>query len=315
MDFPKIDVCKALDELMESRIKIYPCYSNRASALGDDCERKLVYSRTHWEHAVKHEKDLEYIFQEGRNQEELMIRDLISAGFRITNQQQSFTWREHQITGSHDGLITDGVIDPIPFDIKSMSPFMWDSIDTSSLESAVNSLKKKPWTRKYLGQILLYCLMQNIEYGMIIFKNKSNGKPKQIIIPLFEFLDVAEELVLRADRINSHIIEGTIPECVEDTKYCKNCPFVTTCMPDRIEEAVTIVSDEYLEGLLFAAEELKPIAKKYNEIDEELKSAIKFKTMIVGSWFVSGKMVHKKGSDTPVPASSYWKSEIKRIVE
>src|SRR5213594_2204027 len=48
-----------------SLYKQHPVTANRASQLGGDCDRELVYLRTRWQDAAPPPLDLQILFQEG----------------------------------------------------------------------------------------------------------------------------------------------------------------------------------------------------------------------------------------------------------
>ena len=70
-------------DLKASRIKQWPCVSNRASELGHECLRYLVLMRTRWEEKTLHNVELQFIFDEGNIHEEAIINDIKKAGFRV----------------------------------------------------------------------------------------------------------------------------------------------------------------------------------------------------------------------------------------
>lgn len=301
-----------MDELMAKDIKVFPQHTNRASSLGDPCIRKLVYARTHWEHAEPHSVKSQYIFSEGNLQESAVLATLAKAGIQVVNQQQSFVWREHQITGSSDGFILDGD-NKYPLEIKSMNPFIWDSIDTSTNESLLSTLNKKPWSKKYIPQLVLYMLMSNFETGVFLFKNKTSGQLKQAYIHLSDNLDLGEELIQKADCINTHIEKKTLPDQIYDTDECNFCPFKHICCPDMITDGLEFVDNAELETALDRMEELKPISKEYKDLDDYVKTAVKGKQLSVGKYIISGKWIDVKAQTELSPARRDWRRSIKKL--
>jgi len=298
------DIIAKVDELKLSKIRKQPCASNRASAIGDYCERKLYYMRVDWDKAQDTPLELQYIFEEGHDQEIAIIRDIQASGIKVIRQQESFVWRDHQITGSIDGMIVvdDGVI---PFDAKSMSPFVWDKI------SDIDSLKKFSWTKKYVAQIIIYMLMSNQSRGILIFKNKSTGRMKQLNFVLDDFLDLAEEQIQKADRINNAVLTETVPPTIDDVDECKRCQFRLHCLPDQNLDALDFVDNDELDAMLTRKNELVAAYKEYDDLCDQIKDVVKGKSMICGNWHITGKWIDKKESH--VKASQYWKSTIKRI--
>ena len=113
--------------------KKFPCHSNRASAIGDDCLRYLVYSRTDWDKSDDFDDGLLAIFNEGNIHEPAVIKDLADAGFEIFEQQVSFgnenLLKQYKITGHLDFKIRDQGR-AIPVEFKTMSPYIFDSINS-----------------------------------------------------------------------------------------------------------------------------------------------------------------------------------------
>ena len=170
-------------DLKATKIKRWPCYSNRASETGyavpmlEGCLRRGVYARTNWQDRELIDAKTQLIFDEGNNQERQVLRDLSEAGIEIVEQQSAWEWKEYEISGHIDGSwIEDNIAYPV--EIKSMHPAIFDAVFT------FEDMKKKPWTRAYMAQITLYMLHKNIDKGIFILKNKSNGDLRQITVDL-----------------------------------------------------------------------------------------------------------------------------------
>lgn len=293
-------------EAKTRRIKQFPVNSNRASDLGHECLRYLVLNRTRWQEKSLHDVRLQMIFDLGNVFEKVVMDDLREAGFTILEQQRPFQWKEYQITGSIDGkLLIEGVA--IPMEIKSASPFAFKSINTAE------DIKrhKYHYMRKYLSQLTLYMLMNNSERGVFLFKNKTTGEIKEIWLDLD--YELGESLLKKAEAINNHLTEGTLPEPMDyDDNICPECPFAHICMPDRIGKEVDIVNDDHLHELLNRRAEIQPFSTEFNAIEKELKTILEGKEkLLVGDWFITGKMVHRNGY--AVPDSDYWQKKIMKV--
>jgi len=242
------NIVKAVYDQAAKRIEVYPCHANRASMLGGDCERQLVYWRTKWDEAVPHDVNLQLIFDEGNTHEAAVLKSLAEAGIRINEQQTSLAWKEHQITGHVDGtLIFEDRAYPV--EIKSMSSHIWDSIafrgpGVYEWDEVKAKFQSKPWLRKYQAQLSLYMLLKNIDRAVMICKNKGTGALMQINMGLdYEY---AESMLQRADRINEHVAKGTLPERIPwDENVCAECPFVAICCPENVgSNPLAYVQDE-----------------------------------------------------------------------
>ena len=137
-----------------SLYKQHPCTTNRASQLGADCERELVYWRTRWQEATPPSLELQILFQEGDNHERGILMELQRAGIQVIEQQCSVAWSDLEISGHVDAVVvSDG--ESIPIDVKTMSDQIWrscfkDGSRVYTFEEVQESFSRKPWLRKYL---------------------------------------------------------------------------------------------------------------------------------------------------------------------
>lgn len=305
-------IVEKIIETKKSKIKGYPVNSNRASDLGIPCVRYHVLNRTRWEEKSLHDVGLQFIFDMGNEIEEIVLKELAEAGIKVIEQQRSFQWKEYQITGHIDAQVMtdDGIF---PMEIKSCSPFVFKSIDT------IEDLKrgKYLYLRKYPVQLNLYMLMTGKEKGVFLFKEKTSGQYKEIWMDLD--YEMGEETLKRAEAINKHVAEGTIPEPIEySPETCDDCAYAHLCRPDRIGHAPEIIDSAELESILLRMDELKPLAKEYDELDAEKKRLLEGREKVLcGNYFITGKWVERKSYNVPdeikkqYPAiSRYWKSTI-----
>lgn len=292
-------------EAKQKKIKQYPVHSNRASEIGHPCTRYHVLNRTRWQEKALHDVRLQQVFDLGNVFEDVVLRDLADAGIKVIEQQRSFTWPEYKITGHVDGLVclNGGAY---PLEIKSCSPFVFKTINT------VDDLKngKYAYLRKYPAQLTLYMLMSNIEKGVFLFKDKVSGAVKEVWMSLDYTL--GEELLKRCEEVNRHVDAGTVPDAIEyDEALCDECPYAHICTPDRIGREVEVIDDKELSVKLDRLATLKDAYKEYNEIDKEVKTIAKGREkLLVGNWFLTGKMMHRKGY--MVPDTEYWQTKIMR---
>lgn len=300
-----IKIVEKIYESKKQKQRVYPCRSNRASQLGHPCERYLVYMRTDWDKQQPPEVTREFLFEGGRFIEELGIRQLTDAGFRITNQGRDFELKEQEITGHVDCFVqdTENRHKQYPCEIKGISPYDWEAINTAD-----DMLKsEKAYMRAYPAQLQLYLLMSNCEEGLFYIINKLTYVPKEIWVKLD--YNYAEGLLQKAEKIIAHIKNKTLPDRINDYKTCKNCPFNHICRPDLdFGEGIAFLNDLELEQALNRKAELEQNAKEYNKLDKEIKkhlqAIMKDKTDItVGNWIITKK--HIKGIRKPSPGGEY----------
>ncbi len=295
---------------MERRIKVYPYHTNRASELGHDCERYLVYKRTAWEKQTPHGVDSEFIFEAGRRIEDEAIAELQAAGFQILEQQRSFKYPDENlnITGHLDLKIANGDGKAYPCEIKGLN--QWDFAKLNSIEDFFASTK--PWVRKYPAQLYLYLLMSNSDLGLFYLKDKQSHRPKEIWVPLdYEY---AEGLLQKAARINQYVADNALPEGIPfDDKVCGWCSFMHLCVPDRdLGDGAQLIDDPDFEEKLVRRAELEAAKKEYDALDKQIKSQVKEKdNLIVGDFVIAGQWVERKAYS--VEAARYWKTSITRM--
>jgi len=281
-------------EAKQAKIKQWPVNANRASELGHPCLRYLVLLRTRWQERALYDARVQMIFDMGRAVEDMVFQDLREAGFTIVEQQRPFSWAKYQITGAIDfKLAIDGKV--YPTEVKSAAPHPFASIN-----SVVDMLKHKYlYMRKYPAQLTLYLLMDGKEEGLFIFKNKSSGEVKEIWMDLD--YDFAESLVQKAETVNKHVAEGTLPAPMDyDENICQECPFAHICIPDRIGKEVEITQDGELLELVNRYMELKPGAKEYDEVNERINKLVQGREKIlVGDYFIEGKWQTRKVYKVP----------------
>lgn len=301
-------------EVKRSRMKQWPCRSNRASELGHPCLRYLVLNRTRWQEKALPDVELQLVFDLGNVFEQVVLNDLKEAGFTVIEQQRPFEWKEYQITGHIDGkLLIDS--QAYPLEIKSMSPYMFDSINTK--EDMLNS--KFAYMQKYPAQVILYCLMAEKEKGLMLLKNKSTGKLKEVWIDLD--YDLGEKLIQKAESINKHVNTGTMPDPIEwDDNICGKCGFLHICGPDRVGKEIEFLEDETLLSELEDYHRLKPMAQEFKQIDEILKKKLDGRKGVIGDFLIDGSYRKRISYDLPaeikskyIIESEYWVKKIIRI--
>lgn len=294
-----MDCISPVYELSARKIKIQPQNSLRASSIGDPCERKHVYSLTRALDQLPIEVGLQRVFDEGNIQERAVIRELQEAGIEVHEQQVALEWKKYNITGSIDCTIYPG---NIVCDIKSMSPHIFASIFRRGpavypWEEVKDGFNSKPWLRKYRGQLTIYMLLKGTEQGMLICKDKSSGALAQVDIPLdYQY---GEELLQRAERVNRHVKEGTLPERIPfDDETCPNCPFYHICLPERVgKDPLVFLEDSKIVEILDDLEVARQAGEIFIALEEKAKAWAKAREetkISVGHWLIE-KKTHGKG--------------------
>jgi len=302
------DLPAALDAETERHIKIWPHPRNRASEAGHPCERFLVLARVKNDLRSAPDLGLQRIFDEGNLHEDALIRDIQAAGLRVTEQQRAYEWAQFELTGRIDGkLAVDGVY--IPLEIKSCSPNVFEGLRELKAEDMVHS--KYPWIRKYPAQILLYMLMEGVDCGLMIFKNKSTGEKLQKIFTLNgPALEYVELILKKLERVNAHIKGGTEPPAalIND---CKGCAFAkTACFPGQdYGPGIDILEDPDLAAKLSRRGELEAAAKEFETLDKEIKDGFRGRTAVVGEWLIESKPFETTTYNVPAELKAQFASK------
>lgn len=300
-------------ETKERSIKQYPVHTNRASDLGHPCVRYHVLNRTKWEEKSLHDTRLQLIFDLGKEIEDITIRDMQDAGFKVIEQQRPFTWKEYNITGTVDGkVLIDG--EAIPFEVKSCSQFVFDKLN--SVEDMKNG--KYGYLRKYPTQLNLYLLMDNKNKGVFIFKNKQTGAYKEIWMNLD--WNLGEDALKRAEAVNAHVAAGTLPDPINEDMWCNECPYAHICLPEQTGKEVEIDTGE-LAAVLDRMEVLKAAVTEYDELDAKVKKMVEGREKVLaGNWYISGKWMDRKSYDIPADLKAqyekitkYWRRTVRRV--
>ncbi len=289
-------------------IKIMPQYCVRASEIGHPCERYLVYSVTNWMDKKPHGPELEFVFEGGRAVEDLAIKDLEDAGFRVYRPEPDKALMELKPKISMhldvrvdfgDGIVRTG-------EIKGLNILDWERLNT--IEDFFNS--KKPWIKKYPAQLMTYLYGKGEEEGFFYLKSIPRFQPK--IIPVKLDLEYMESILRKTERVEEHIKSGTLPECIDDLSTCEHCPFDHICLPPANRAELEFVNDDELLEMLERAGSLNEARKEYVELDKAIKEKLggRYK-LTIGDYLILGKEITSKGYT--VPEKTYMKYKITKL--
>ena len=258
-----MDILSKVYEHLRGERKGYAQNANYASQCGNPCKRALVYNRLNWKDKELPDEKTLLVFREGNIHEEGVLRLLQDSGFKVTEQQRPFEIEKLNLRGRIDCLL-----DGIPCEIKSMNQNTFDKIN--SYDDLANS--DKAYLRGYTAQIMVYLLMANKEYGILLLKCRNTGRLKQIDVQLD--YDVAEGIWQKLLEVENFVQKKEYPERIEDKSSCRYCPFKSLCLPNEGWDQVQIMSEPEMLLLLEKREALKPMAGEYKKIDEKIKDSI-----------------------------------------
>ena len=289
LTFP--DIVGAMNRMMEKKARVYPCHSNRASEIGDDCIRKLVYARTNWREKEKPSLALQYIFDLGNILERPTVNKILDSGYELIRQQEPFEYKangETLLTGHIDGILVDKDGTEYVLEIKTMKENIWNGISTES------EMDKKPWTRKYSPQLHMYMLGLEIPRAIWITINKSTGEPKQINTELD--YSICETVLTRCKSINGHVKNGTLPDQLEPTPeyaaICEKCPFRVLCAPAMNYGELKLIIDKKLMEQINEMQDLEDGWRRYEKLKKTLKEKFDATGTVnaaIGNWWFRKK--------------------------
>ena len=159
-----LDIQERRNRELARKITAYPRHTSILSDIGE-CDRQMVYSVTNWKDKPLHGVELQARFEEGKEQERKINRDLIYLGYDIAAQQELVEIKDRTGATIARGRIDGKIIYhkmKIPYEVKSMNPMVFENIDTTE------DFQKKPYLRKYIRQIQMYLHGNGIEEGLLI---------------------------------------------------------------------------------------------------------------------------------------------------
>ena len=288
------------------KIKIYPCNNLRASSIGHPCERYLYLMVKHWDEQKPHDVGLQCIFDLGNTLEEHTIKNIKEAGFEvITPTVRSWKIEKPLITGREDIRIKDENGELLPVEIKGISPFEFDKLNT--VDDFMKS--KRSYIRGYPAQLQIYMYYFAKEKGFFALTNKLTGETKFIEMP-FDY-EYAESLLQKAERIYKALDEEAPPDACEDISVCEGCSLAHICGECRRVPA-DIDLDEELDALIDRKNELAAAKKEYEQIDKEIKARVGERDKVItGQYLITRSSFVKKAFT--VPESVQYRVTIKRL--
>ena len=320
--------------------------SNWASSLGHPCDLHLTFWRTQGEKAQPVSTRLQRIFEEGKKQEDLILRELEMMGVRIVERgvpiSSDSLMRELNIGGKLDARLDVSGLDKDLLDAltlacpgldwrhlrpvaecKSLSPFLFDKlVDYDAIMTA-----KQHYVRSWGEQMQLYLVGKNREAGLYIFKNKTTGELR--FVPVLLDLETCDVIAAKAKRINAAVEyyrnwKGDPDDVLRlptpiswRQDLCAECPFLAICPNSREIPATDLLDDKELEEALDFIEANKgteAALREAKELRDEKLERYEGKNLIVGTrWQVRWRKIDRKESITP--AGSYYRKDVAKLPE
>jgi len=293
---------------------------NRASQMGDACDRRLVYMRTCNEAQEAFAPWVMQILEDGSAQERLWKGRLMEAGFDIEHAQQKLVWPEYKIRGHIDGVLVHPDGDRVCFELKRLNA------NAASRIRRWQDFVSTSFYRHYPAQLALYLLMRGETDGVFIITYEGHFKVLDFSLDDPECLDYAEKALQQAERVNAHVEAGTMPERIADLGVCATCRYSATCLPDlpaAVETECQEIDDPTIKGILDRRGDLEPDAKEFGKLDKQVKALMRGRPHVrCGDWEIKGKTITTRRLDTKalpeaikaqfLMESEYWRCQIRR---
>jgi len=268
---------------LDSRVKVSPRSTSILSDISD-CDRQMTYAVLDWNKKPAHDGDLQARFDAGNAIEAQVVAELQRLGFKVTLSQMPVEIKNRKgeviARGRVDGFIEIAHHHAIPFEVKSMNPNIFNGIKD------LQDFKGKPWLRKYIRQLSMYLFGNNVESGLFIL---TDGLGRWKVLPLTLDYGEAEAILQRLERVHEAIKTKTYPDRITyDQGICGHCSFAALCLPDLLNKEAALVDNQEIEAKLERRMELKPSAKEYSDLDDEIKETFRGidKAIVGGKWLV-----------------------------
>lgn len=235
--------------------------ANWASEVHHPCDRFLTYCRLHWPERKPKPIESLYRFEEGNIKEDFVEDRLKREGFRLILQEKRLTWDEYEISGRADGIMQfEG--HELPVEIKSISPWFWDTTRT------IQQITEHPkfWINKITSQLNLYELFHGQPAGFLVLA--TFGKAFRILPHLLD-LELGEYDIQTCERVNAAVKRGDLlPPIKYASDVCGLCDFEHICQPVKFTEMTEATEDQARDVLRVL--ELEPLKREYDRLWKSL---------------------------------------------
>jgi hypothetical protein len=262
------------------------------------CTRHLYNNLTHSHELPPFPAEVKARFRRGNDRERDIRQDLDRIGrlcdppFSVVKQQERFALEvagRVVITGKVDGRLHfgKGLSEP-PFEVKAWSPTLVQGV------KRFEDLLENKWTRAGCYQMLSYLYGSGSEYGLLIIDR--SGIPQLLLAELTDenYLRL-DEFLGKSDQAMRYKESGTIPDFTVERTLCPSCKwFGSFCQPPTLagSGASIFAGPEFdeIEAQIKRHEELKPFAKEYDTLHEDLSKQFRgVEQGILGHYLIDGK--------------------------
>ena len=303
-------------------VKLSRAMSNNVSKLGHPCARFLFYKRTlSPEFGAPLTDAAKLRMQAGNIHERDVIRTIEDAGYNVIATQIPVEWSEKQIRGYMDARLGLPGYDHrkgVPVEVKATNPWTFEKLTSIKDMIEGDNIYHQQWA----GQILVYCLLDKAEEGLMIIKNRDTDEVRVLPVVLEDHREFADACIQRADTVNEAIAIGIEPDHLQGVNapgVCARCELQAHCCPQcmKPEGGMVLLDDADLQDLLDEYHETKEAHRHHERVNDKLKTALKGVQGIAGRYLVEGKEISQSRVDTKLlspevreaatKTSTYWK--------
>lgn len=241
------------------------------------CQRRMVHECINPEFFPDFDVETKAKFIRGE-QREIDIRQALERvgqlsmpSFNVIGQQERISIYDRQkrkvISGKIDGKIQWESKTLWPFEVKSWSPFLTDSIFKFA------DLFESPWTKAGAFQLLSYLYAMEQPYGLLILDRP--GIPRLIQVDLEPNIHLMEEFLRDAESVREHIDAGTLPDFIDDPKECRRCPLIGAhCNPPLSYAGAKFITDDETLMMIQHHEDTYEAKNSYDKTHKKLAEII-----------------------------------------
>ncbi len=281
--------------------------ANWPSRLGSDCGRQLQWHRT---------KDVsdpiplqrKRIFKLGEMLEQPVLRMLQDAGVTVAQWQRPVRDEDLQVSGKIDGTvkIPDGRV--LVLDAKTASAGSFRRIQKMGTAAAMLE-DDHQYVRGYVISQAIYARTMGLQGSLLFVVNKETLDTCTVEVMLDDPI-VAEALAVvdaRLRKVNQAIVDKVdLP--AEPGDYCRECPFLKACLPNRdFGAGVALMMNQEVIDVLDEWTKLKPTRDDWEKSDAQLKRIFeKPGEFVAGPFSVTVKAGQTTKYDLPDPVKAQY---------
>lgn len=275
-----------------------------------ECAREMVYSIINWDKKPLPEPELIARFEEGKEQERKVIKELLDLGFEVAEGQQAYELKDRKgrvvCTLHIDGKCYHKS-KKVPFEVKSLDPNVYNQLNSA------DDFNKYDWAKRYLRQIQCYLFGTGEEEGIFIITDcKGHWK----IFPVTIQYEEMERILQLCEYVMDCVESGTMPEFALNAAMCRKCwACKNVCFPPLdFGNGVQVVDDPEILLALENRESLKAKAKEYEVVDKQVKEYFKNRPHTVcGEFEIVGTEQTRKYKASEAREVKTWVTTIEKI--